>query len=322
MMAPRPFRFGTYAQTFRTADDLQAFARKVEALGYSALAVGDHPAFAVGGPLVTLAAVASATTTLRLTAHVFNNDLRHPALLAGELAALDMLSGGRVEIGIGAGWLRRDYDALGLTFDPAVVRVARAEEAVRLVRQLWSTSPTTWSGTHYQVRELALEPELAARPCPLIFIGGGGPRILAFAAREADIIGLDPKGTAGGAKDDATARGDAFATKVAWVREAAGARVDSIEFHVLAIGTRVSDQRQRAAEELAAEWRSYPADIVVNADWDADALLASPNALVGSVDQICADLQERRERFGISYVSIPSSEIDAFAPVVARLAGA
>lgn len=320
-MDPRPFRFGTYIPRFGSAGELRELAHKVEALGYGALAGGDHAAFAVGSPLVALGAVAAATSTLRLTAHVLNNDLRHPALLAGELAALDTLSDGRLEIGLGAGWLRRDYDALGLRFDLAAVRVARLAEAVQILKRLWTGEPTTYAGEHYQIRGLALEQLRPAQPRPPIFIGGGGPRILALAAREADIIGIDPKGTPGGAKDDATATDDAFADKITRVRRLAGERAAAIELHTFVQAVQITDDRQRVAEDVAAEWRGYPEDIVINADWDADRVLASPHALIGSVDQVCALLEERRERYGVSYISVGPGSIDAFAPVVARLAG-
>jgi probable F420-dependent oxidoreductase len=201
MVAPRPFRFGTYCPAFTSLAELTAFARKIESLGISTLAAGSHEAFAVGGPLVTLGAVAAATTTLRLTSQVFNNELRHPALLAGELATLDVISGGRVEIGIGAGWLRHDHEALGVPFDQAGQRVARLVEAVQLIKQLYAGESVTFAGEYYRVNALSISPKPVQHPHPPLFIGGGGRRVLSLAGREADIVGLDAKGTPQGTKD-------------------------------------------------------------------------------------------------------------------------
>jgi probable F420-dependent oxidoreductase len=317
---PHVFRFGALALNVMPPEPWWAFARKVEALGYSSLCMGEHIPVFSGGLIASLTSAACATSSLRITSHMFMNDMRHPAVLAQEAATIDLLSSGRLELGIGAGWARGDYDALGLPFDSGAVRVARLAEAVHLIKRLFGETPTTFTGQYYCVSDLTIQPKPAQRPHPPIFIGGGGRRVLTLAAREANIVGLDPIGTAQGTKDMATATGDAFAQKVAWVQAAAGERFADLELHVLA-NVVVTDQRQQAAEQVAASLGSMPATIFSNTQLSPEAVLQSPQCLIGTVNQIVETLQERRERYGISYVTVPGEAIDAFAPVVERLAG-
>lgn len=317
----RPFCFGTYAPSITSGKALTEFARKLEALGYGEIAVGEHVAFGVSGPLVTLAAIAAATTTLKLTANVFNNELRHPALLAGEFAALDQISNGRTMVGIGVGWLRRDFEVLGVPFDRGADRVTRLEQAVDMMKRLFRGESVTMTGNAYHVEELSLQTRSFQQPHPPFFIGGGGRRLLRLAAREAHVVGYNPSGAPGGGLDFATATAEAYDQKLAWVKEAAGERVDALEFHANMLVVIVTDDRRRGAEQAAAWFTPFRSNIAYNLPDDPHAFLASPHILVGSVDQICAELHERRERHGISRISIPPETIDDFAPVVARLAG-
>jgi probable F420-dependent oxidoreductase len=317
----QPFCFGAYAPSVTSGSALTEFARKAEALGYGEIAVGEHGAFGVAGPLVTLASIAAATTTLQLTANVFNNELRHPALLAGELAMLDQISNGRAIIGLGVGWLRDDFDALGVPFARGADRVTRLEEAVDLMKRLFRGETVTMTGSSYPIKELSIQTGPFQQPHLPFFIGGGGRRLLRLAAHEAHIVGYNPNGLPGGGLDFATSTAEAYDQKLAWVKEAAGERFDQLTFHANMLVVTVTDDRQRGAEQTAAWFAPLRSGIAHNLPDDPYALLSSPHVLVGSIDQICAELQERRERHGISRITIPSQALDDFAPVVARLAG-
>jgi probable F420-dependent oxidoreductase len=321
MSAVRPFRFATFSPGSVSRRELETFARKAESLGVSAIMTGSHQAFSVGGPLVELACMACATTSLRLSNHVFNNDLQHPALLASELATLDLISEGRVEIGIGAGWLKLDYTALGIPFDRGAVRLARMMEAVQLIKRLYGDEPVTHAGTYYRVESLNVQPKPVQRPHPPLFIGGGRQRLLSFAAREANIIGLDPSSTADGILDLQTATAAAYDQKVAWVREAAGDRFQEIELHVLILSAQITNNRARGVQEATAYFDSWGADVVTNVPRDTATVLGAPQILVGTVGQIIDDLRERRERYGISYITLSNDKLDEFAPVIEQLVG-
>jgi probable F420-dependent oxidoreductase len=320
MTRQRPFRFGVGAIPFQSATELIDFARKVEDLGFSTLSGGDHPAWGGFGQIPLLTAAAAGTTKLRLASHVFANDFRQPALLAAEAAMLDVLSDGRLEFGIGAGWLRSDYSTIGLPFDPPAARIQRLEEAVPLIKRLFGDEAVTHSGRSYRVEGMNLDPKPKQRPHPPIFIGGGGRRVLSLAAREADIVGIDMKGTAAGTKDMATSTEDFVAQQIGWVREAAGTRFDALELQLLVFAIKVTDDRRQAAEEVAAELADLPPGILSNLP-TVEHILESPQFLVGSVTQIVEELQALRERYGISYITAFGEYVDAFSPIVARLAG-
>jgi probable F420-dependent oxidoreductase len=323
MAAHKPFRFGVGAGPAQSRPEWVAAARKIEALGYSTMVMGEHLGFAeVGGmgPIAGLMAAADATTTLRLGSAVFNNDFRHPYMLAQEAATIDMLSDGRLELGLGGGWLKADYDVSGVPFDPPALRIERLEEAVTLIKRLYGDEPVTFAGRHYQVQDLNLFPKPTQRPHPPIFIGGGGRRVLTLAAREADIVGLDPKGTAAGTKDLATTTAQGVDEQLGWLRAAAGERFDSLELHILVFAVEVTDDRRRGAERVAEMVASIPSTIISNAP-SAEQVLESPQFLVGTIAQIVDDLQERRERYGISYITVFAEYVDVLSPVVAQLAG-
>jgi probable F420-dependent oxidoreductase len=307
----RPFRFGVILRTAASAAEWAATARKVEDLGYAVLAVPDHLADLVA-PLPALVAAAAATTTVRIGTMVLNNDLRHPVLVAREAATVDVLTGGRLELGLGAGHTKKEYDQAGLGFDPGAVRVERLEEAVTIIKRLLEGDPVTFAGRHYRVTDHTIHPRPVQRPRPPILIGGNADHLLTLAAREADIVGLT--GIAfrrGGAESDVSGwRVASVDAQVRLVREAAGDRRDGLELNALVQRVIVTDDRRQAAEELTGRWKL-----------SAEEVLASPYVLIGTVDQLVEDLQARRERWGISYWVTHEPYLDALAPVVARLAG-
>jgi probable F420-dependent oxidoreductase len=264
-------------------------------------------------------AAAAVTRHITLSTYVLNQDFRPPAILAQEAASVHLLTGGRLELGVGAGWLRGDYEVAGLRFDPPGVRLARLEEAAPLLKRLLAGEAVTHAGAHYQVRDLALRPAPAQRP-PL-FLGSGGERGLSLAARKADIVGLDTRAAAAGTKDVRGGTADVVAQKVAWVRRAAGARFDALELHMPATIVEVTDDRRRGAETIAGRLASWPATMVSNPDLGIEEILESPHLLGSAAWGRSETLQARRERYGISYITVPGGAVDAFAPVVARLAG-
>jgi probable F420-dependent oxidoreductase len=257
-------------------------------------------------------AAADATTTLRIGAMVFCNDFRHPVALAKEAATLDVLSEGRFELGLGAGWLRTDYDRAGIPLDPPGVRIDRMAEALTIIKGLWAGEPFDFAGTHYRIDAMAGTPRPVQRPHPPVFVGGGGRRMLTVAAREADIVGLNATMASGAVDASIGADATAAATerKLAWVRAAAGDRWPAVEIQTRVHLAMVHDDRAAIAELLAAGFGLTPAEA-----------MDSPHALVGTVEQLIDDLVERRERFGINVIGLPLDAMGPFAPVVAALAG-
>jgi probable F420-dependent oxidoreductase len=311
MAQSRQFRFGIQLTSAPTGADWAALARKAEDLGYSSLLLPDHFGDQLA-PIPAMVAAADATTDLRVGALVFDNDYRHPVMLAKEIATVDVLSGGRVELGLGAGWMNTDYEQSGITKDPAGVRIERMVEGLQVLRGLFADGRFSFDGKHYRISDLDGLPKPAQKPHPPVIIGGGGRKVLSIAAREADIVGIAPAATTG-AVDAETARNAAAEftdQKVAWVREAAGARYDDIEMNVLVFACIVTDDRQGTAEMLAPAFGST-----------ADELLQSPHALMGPIDAMCDDLEARRDRWDISYVVFQGDALETAAPVVARLAG-
>ncbi|WP_101836329.1 LLM class F420-dependent oxidoreductase [Frankia canadensis] len=309
----RPFRFNIQCSSPERVDPASwaALARQVEDLGYATLTVSDHLDEQVA-PIAALMAAADATTTLRIGAMVFSNDYRHPVVLAKEAATLDALSGGRFELGLGAGWMTSDYQRAGLPLDPPGVRIARLAESLAVIKGMFAPEPLYYDGRYYQVDGLNGTPKPTQRPHPPIVIGGGGRRLLTLAAREADIIGLNMN-MAGGVIDASlgpNATAAATEEKIGWIREAAGARWDELSLQVRIHLAIVTEDRHQIAEQLAAGF-----------GLTTEQALVTPHALVGSVDQICDDLVERRERFGLSTLGVALDALTDLAPVVARLAG-
>jgi len=309
----RPFRFGVQVTTKPTRRAWVDQARQLEDLGYSVASMPDHFNDQLA-PLPALQSILDATTTLRAGALVFDNDYKHPLVLAKELATMDVLSDGRVDIGLGAGWMTADYEQSGIPYDPPGVRIDRFLEGLAVIKGVMADGPFSFAGEHYTITDYNGLPKPVQRPRPPILIGGGGKRVLSIAAREADIVGVN--GTLGsgviGAEALATMSEQAVVDKVAIVAEAAAAagRLDHIEMHIRTFFVDVTDDRDRSLAEMAEFIGVEPA-----------MLAASPFALIGSVAQIADDLRERRERFGFSFVTVSATDIEAFAPVVAELAG-
>jgi probable F420-dependent oxidoreductase len=308
----RAFRFGVSARTFGSAGDWIGLARRAEALGYSTLNVPDHLTTRAA-PLLTLAAAATVTSRLRVGTLVLNNDFRHPVLLAREAATLDVLSGGRLDLGLGAGYAKAEYDEAGLPYERGATRVERLAESVRIIKQLFEGGPVTFAGRHYQVAGHTIHPRPVQQPRPPILIGGNGPRLLALAAAEADIVGFSgiTFTKAGTTPDIASFRAPAVDDKVHRLRLDAGERFDGLELNGLVQRVVLTGDRRDAAEELARRWTIL----------SIDDILDSPFVLLGSPDAIAAQLVERRARWGISYWIVFEDAMEAFAPVVARLAG-
>jgi probable F420-dependent oxidoreductase len=307
-----PFRFGVNARTPAPAAAWIALARRLEELGYATLNLPDHltdrPA-----PMTALAAAAAATTRLRVGTLVLNNDFRHPVLLAREAATLDWLSEGRFELGLGAGYVKAEYDEAGLRYERGGTRVERLAEAVTIITRLLAGEAVTFTGRYYTVAKHTIFPRPAQQPRPPILIGGNGPRLLTMAAREADIVGLTgvtfTQGGTGRALSGFTAAG--VDERIGLVREAAGARLARLELSALLQRVVVTMDRRGAAAELAQRW----------SELSVDEVLESPFVLLGSVDEIVAQLVARRQRWGISYYVIFDDVVDAFAPIVDRLTG-
>ncbi len=297
----RPFRFAVAATSALDRDAWIALARRAEELGYAVFLMPDH-VMRQFAPVPALMAVADATTRLHIGSFVFANDYRHPLLLAKEVATLDVLSGGRLEFGIGAGWRARDYEQLGIAYDRPGVRIARMREAIRLMKRLFTEDEVHFVGAYYRAKRARVWPRPLQRPHPPLMIGGGGPRILSLAAREADIVALVPQVDARGRHRPSDITGRATAQKVARIKNAAGERFARLEINGYVADAEVGGLGARA-KRLAL------------------SLLDSPYFLYGSAAQVTRDLLRRRERLGISYYSIPERSMESFAPVVAALAG-
>jgi len=306
-----PFRFGVQLSNASSGASWRELARTVEDLGYSTLFLPDHFGDQFG-ILVGLTVAAECTTELKVGSLVFGNDYRHPIVLAKEVATLDLMSEGRVEFGLGAGWMTADYDRSGIPNDPPRLRIDRMVESLAIIKSLWSTGTATMAGEHYSINDAVGGPLPHSRPYPKIIIGGGGRRILGIAAREADIVGVNMSLASGHAGrevlDSVTA--ECFDQRIAWVREAAGERFDTIELQCLTFVVQIVPDRKNAIERLSAAMGVMAAQIE-----------ESPIALVGTIEQISEQLVERRQRFGFSYIVVHEAELEAFAPVVAALAG-
>lgn len=303
----QPFRFGAMLGRAAHRRDWLDQVKKAEDLGYSTVFISDHFSDKVA-PLPALA-VAAEHTSMKVGTLVLANDFRHPAVLAKEAATVDMLTEGRLELGIGTGWEDGDYVASGIRRDPPKVQVDRFEEAVQVLKGLWGPGRVDFDGAHYQIHLEGLPKPGQGRPT--LIIGGGGRRMLGVAARHADIVGISAGEITSREelRDKLTRAGDLADQKIGWIRAEAGDRFKDLEFNILTFGTEVGDARQGAAK-LAGEWGTSP-----------EAIGASPHFLVGTVDQIASDLVGRRERWGINYPVIQADKLQAMAPVLDQLAG-
>ena len=311
-----PFRFGvelkgplpglTWAQT----------AQRVEELGFSNLVMPDHfdEQLAVGPGL---AAAAAATTTLRFSAFVYGNDYRHPVMVAKEVATLDVLSGGRMDLGLGAGWKRVDYVEAGMDYDRPGVRIERMVESLQIIRGLFEDGPFTFEGEHYTIRGLEGLPKPVQSPVP-VAIGGGGRRMLSLAARHADIVGVNANLRSGEIGLDAmndVLGADRFDAKLEWVREAAGERFDQLVLNVLIASWQITKGGRATTEAVEATANMF--------GQPAEAVADIPLLLIGSPAEIADALRQRRERWSFSYMVLGAADndVEAFAPVIAELEG-
>ena len=322
--SPRPFRFAAQAFEAKSGKEWTELARRTEDLGYSTLFTTDHY-FGPGSisessghrpvdvaPIAAMTAAAAVTTGLRVGCRVFNVDLHQPVVLAKELATLDMLSDGRVEVGLGAGWVAAEYEGLGVPMDRAGVRIERLGEVVALMKAHWSGDEVAVDGTYVHAHGFAGLPLPVQQPHPPIFIGGGRERILTLAGRLADIVSINFDNSAGRLGSASVASSGAAETeqKLAWVRAGAGDRFDQIELEIGAYFVAIDDDPAAMITAMAGRFGV-----------SEDDFAAHPHALLGSVDTVCETLEQRRERFGFSYVTVPQRNMDDFAPVVARLSG-
>ena len=311
MFRKRAFRFGVTCEFVADRDEWRAFGRKIESMGYSSLLVSDH----LGDQLAlipALAAAIDATSSVRIGALVACNDFRHPVMYAKELASLDLLSNGRIDWGIGAGWLAPEYEMAGLTFDRPGIRVDRLKEAVAVMKGCFGDEPVTFEGSHYRVRGLNGTPKPVQRPHPPLLVAAASKRLLSFAAREADIIGIAPSISAKqlGDREPKQSVEAAVDEQIAWILEAGGDRCRDLELNMVAFPLAVTDDAAAAAARIGPAVRLSP-----------DEVLRSPHIWVGTPAEIVTSLERHRERWGISYWAVPANAIDRVAPVVAQLAG-
>ncbi len=305
----RPFRFGVSIAGFDHGHDWADVARRAEDLGYSTLLVPDHLANQLA-PIAAMASAAAVTTTLRVGSFVAAVDFRHPVVLAMELATIDLLSGGRAELGIGAGWRPSEYAMAGIRFDPASIRIERLAEAITVIRRHWRGDPFSFHGTHYDIDGLEGRPLPATPGGPPIFVGGSGPKLLTLAGAMADIVGIAPRRVADGSVTSADVGRQAIEDKLAIVAAAAQGREDPPELNLATLGVAVTDRARTALAGLAAR-----------VSLDEDSAATSPHLLVGSIDHITETLLELRAATGLSYITVSAPALATFSPVVARLAG-
>jgi probable F420-dependent oxidoreductase len=320
----RPFRFSVQAFEAESGQQWTGTARRAEDLGYSALFTTDHyfgpgDISATSGhrpvdvaPLTAMTAAAMATTRLRVGCRVFCVDYHNPVVLAKELATLDMLSEGRVEVGLGAGWVAAEYEGLGITMDRPGVRIERLAEVVEVLKAHWDGKPLDIQRTYVRASGFAGRPRPVQQPHPPIFIGGGAPRVLKLAGRLADIVSINFNNAAGklGPGSVASSTREATEEKISWIREGAGDRFGDIELELAAYFVAISEDPRDALEAMARRFSVTP-----------ETLAEHPHALIGSVPQVCDRLEQRRSELGVSYINVAQRSMEAFAPVVARLAG-
>ena len=304
-----PFRFAVQQGSASSGERWAALARRVESLGYDVLVMPDHLGRQLS-PFAALAAAAAATSRLRVGCFVFANDYRHPLILAREAATLDLLSGGRFEMGLGAGWMTGDYRRLGMPYDPPPRRIDRLEEAIPLIKRLLGGEKVTHTGKHYRLEGASVGVQPVQKPRPPLAIGAGGPRMLKLAAREAEIVGLTPGFDAHGRVHVRQATETATERKIALIREAAGDRFERLEIN-LWLGD----------AGMVGSGNSLLGSVTAAARWAPTAIYGSPYVLYGTLASTRERLLRRRDRLGISYYTVPSHAMESMAPLVEALAG-
>jgi probable F420-dependent oxidoreductase len=311
----RPFRFLADIHEIIPGSELAARALRAEQMGYHALVLPDHLLGQLS-PVPAMATVAAATSTIRVSAFVLNNDLRHPAVLAQDLASIDVLSDGRLDVAIGGGWNKPEYDAIGIPFDRTPVRQARLAESITVLKGLFSGEPFSFAGEYYTITDYAAQPAPVQRPHPPFFIGGGGRRTLSLAGREADIVGLAPRILANGRIDAASITLAAAREKIEWVREAAGDRFDSLEFNIYPSTwpVTVTDDLHSEARRVIDALRSR-----TGVELTEEEVIDSPHLFIGSIDRLVEKFLQLREELGISSVLL--GDLGELTPVLERLVG-
>lgn len=316
----RPFRFfGVAASGPVGLREITETARRAESSGFTGLVLPDH-LIEQHAPIPALTAVAAVTERLRVLPFVLNTGLRHPAVIAQDLASLDVLSGGRLEIGLGAGWNKVEHDVTGIPFDPVGQRVARLAEVVDVIKGCFAPGPFSYSGRFFTIDGYDAKPKPVQQPHPPLFLGGGGRRVLTLAAEHADTIGLAPRLITGAdgnfAVDPDSYTLDGTREKIAWVRQAAGERFDSLEFNAYPSGgpLLVTDDAVAAAQEQAERMREK-----TGRELTATEILDSPHVYIGTVEQLVEKIRSLRAELGIS--SFMLGDVETAAPIVERLAG-
>ena len=319
----RPFRFGLQSYSATSPQDWRDQARRAEELGFSTFSVADHvigpgpKLAATNHPVQDVAAVPAmavaieATNTISIGARVFCADYRQPVMFAKELATLAFFAEGRLEIGIGAGWLQGEYEAMGVEWERAGVRLDRLEETIQLIRAHFADGQIEVNGKHVRATGFEGVPKVPTG-LPPIMIGGGARRVLGIAGREADIVSLNFNNSSGaiGAAGVGSSTAELTSQKIEWIRAGAGDRFDQIELEIAAYFTVVTDDRDGTLSKMAPMFALEPEQFGVH-----------PHALIGSVDSICDQLVERRETYGISYITFAGRTVESVAPIVAKLAG-
>jgi probable F420-dependent oxidoreductase len=308
----KPFRFGINMRDASSRAEWQDKARKAEQLGYSVLLVPDH----LAAMLATIPAVmsaADATKSLRVGTNVLNNDLRHPVLLAREAATMDLLTDGRFELGLGAGYVQLEYEQAGLRFERGGIRVERLAESVLIIKGLLGGAEVNVDGRHYRVTGHTIHPRPVQRPHPPIVIGGNGRHLLTLAAKEADTVNFTGiTFTRGGTTPDMSGwKVAGIEERIRVVRAAAGERLGRLELSAQIQRVIVTDRRREAAEELQKTWTQL----------GVEEILEAPFVLIGTVDEMVDTLHARRERWGLSYFVTFEPYVETLAPVVAKLSG-
>jgi probable F420-dependent oxidoreductase len=306
----RPIRFATQTGGATSAEEWLSRARRIEALGYGTLAMPDHMVGGAWAAMPALAALAPVTTTLRLGTLVMDNDFRNPVVFARECAVLDVLSGGRFELGIGAGWLERDYTGTGIAMDRGRVRVARLAEAVTLMKRLFIEERVDFAGNYYRVVNAECRPKTIQRPHPPLLIAGGGPEILALAAREADIVAIVAAGITGSgtlAPDAVTL--ETMRAQVDVVRRESGQRFAEIELSMF-LDCNITDDRERTIAEMAEKANADPA-----------LLRDSAYRGIGTIAEIRDHILRLRDAVGVTYFCLRGPDVERLGPIVSELGG-
>ena len=307
----RPFRFGIQASKAGSKKEWVDLAKTAEDHGFSSFTMPDHFTDQLA-PVPALMSAADATKNLRIGALVWDNDYKHPVVLAKELATLDLLSDGRLEIGIGAGWMATDYEQSGIVYDKPGVRIDRFLEGLEIIKRAMSGEKFSFTGQHYKITDYVSAPLPVQRPCPPILIGGGGPRVLKLAAQLADIVGINPSMKDGvvNAETISHMSAEAVSEKIKIVQSAASSRMQDIELNIRTFLVNIRDSADEAINGTANMFKVDPS-MVAN----------SPFALMGPPAKIAEDLLARRDRWGLSYIIVGGEDVNSFAPVIKILAG-